>query len=155
VQTCALPIFTNKPIKYSAIKVFQGIFQFILILLMFYVIPGKFLENIGLDEKVAYPFFANVIAAFSGIVLLSPIITKVRIYFNWELFKKMFHYAYPIMLAGLAFTVNENLDNLILRDMIDEAEAGAYAGCYKIATLMILMVTAYRMGVEPFFFKQA
>src|SRR5690606_27795181 len=102
-----------------------------------------------------YPFFANVIAAFSGIVLLSPIITKVRIYFNWELFKKMFHYAYPIMLAGLAFTVNENLDNLILRDMIDEAEAGAYAGCYKIATLMILMVTAYRMGVEPFFFKQA
>ena len=156
---CMVPFaflrFTNKPIKYSAIKVFQGIFQFILILLMFYVIPGKFLENIGLDEKVAYPFFANVIAAFSGIVLLSPIITKVRIYFNWELFKKMFHYAYPIMLAGLAFTVNENLDNLILRDMIDEAEAGAYAGCYKIATLMILMVTAYRMGVEPFFFKQA
>ena len=156
---CMVPFaflrFTNKPIKYSAIKVFQGIFQFILILLMFYVIPGKLLENIGLDEKVAYPFFANVIAAFSGIVLLSPIITKVRIYFNWELFKKMFHYAYPVMLAGLAFTVNENLDNLILRDMIDKAEAGAYAGCYKIATLMILMVTAYRMGVEPFFFKQA
>src|SRR5690606_27210232 len=97
---CMVPFaflrFTNKPIKYSAIKVFQGIFQFILILLMFYVIPGKFLENIGLDEKVAYPFFANVIAAFSGIVLRSPIITNVRIYFNWELFKKMFHYAYPI-----------------------------------------------------------
>src|SRR5690606_37733574 len=36
-----------------------------------------------------------------------------------------------------------------------ESEAGAYAGCYKIATLMILMVTAYRMGVEPFFFKKA
>src|SRR5690606_36937159 len=45
---CMVPFaflrFTNKPIKYSAIKVFQGIFQFILILLMFYVIPGKFLE---------------------------------------------------------------------------------------------------------------
>ena len=156
---CMVPFaflrFTNKPIKYSAIKVFQGIFQFAMILLMFYVVPGEFLKNVGLDEKVAYPFFANVIAAFSGIILLSPILTKVRFYFNWELFKKMFHYAYPVMLAGLAFTVNENLDNLILRDMIDKAEAGAYAGCYKIATLMILMVTAYRMGVEPFFFKQA
>ena len=53
----------------------------------------------------------------------------------------MFKYAYPVMLAGLAFTVNENLDNLLLRDMVDESEAGAYAGCYKIATLMILMVT--------------
>src|SRR5690606_8618642 len=47
------------------------------------------------------------------------------------------------------------LDKLLLRDLIDEAEAGAYAGCYKLASLMILMVTAYRLGVEPFFFKKA
>src|SRR5690606_6301725 len=83
------------------------------------------------------------------------IISKVRFYFNWELFKKMFHYGYPIMLAGLAFATNENLDKLVLRGMINDADAGAYAGCYRIATIMILMVTAYRMGVEPFFFKQA
>lgn len=156
---CMVPFaflrFTNKPVKYSAIKVFQGVFHTVLVLLFFFWIPQDFLAKIGLVEKVSYPFFANVIAAFSGILLLLPIIIKVRMYFNWELFRKMFHYAYPVMLAGLAFTVNENLDNLILRDMIDKAEAGAYAGCYKIATLMILMVTAYRMGVEPFFFKQA
>jgi len=156
---CMVPFaylrFMNKPIKYSAIKVFQGVFQTVLILLFFFVIPPSFLENIGLIEKVSFPFFANVIAAFSGIVLLFPIIKKVRFYFDWTLFKRMFHYAYPVMLAGLAFVTNENLDNLLLRDMIDEAEAGAYAGCYKIATLMILMVTAYRMGIEPFFFKKA
>lgn len=156
---CMVPFaflrFMGKPIKYSAIKVFQGVFQTLLILLFFFWVPEGFLTNIGLSEKVSYPFFANLIAAFSGILLLSPIILKLRIYFNWELFKKMFHYAYPVMLAGLAFVTNENLDNLLLRDMIDESEAGAYAGCYKIATLMILMVTAYRMGVEPFFFKQA
>lgn len=156
---CMVPFaflrFTNKPIKYSAIKVFQGVFQTLIILAFFYLVPQTFLESIGLKEKVSYPFVANVIAAFSGVLLLSPILKQLRIYFNWELFKKMFKYAYPVMLAGLAFTVNENLDNLLLRDMVDESEAGAYAGCYKIATLMILMVTAYRMGVEPFFFKKA
>ena len=156
---CMVPFaylrFTNKPVKYSAIKVFQGVFQTLIILAFFYLVPQTFLESIGLKEKVSYPFVANVIAAFSGVLLLSPILKQLRIYFNWELFKKMFKYAYPVMLAGLAFTVNENLDNLLLRDMVDESEAGAYAGCYKIATLMILMVTAYRMGVEPFFFKKA
>lgn len=156
---CMVPFaflrFTNQPIKYSAIKVFQGVFQTVLILVFFYTLPEEVLSKIGMTEKVSYPFVANVIASFSGVVLLYPILKQIRWYFNWELFKKMFRYAYPVMLAGLAFVTNENLDNLLLRDMIDPAEAGAYAGCYKIATLMILMVTAYRMGVEPFFFKRA
>lgn len=156
---CMVPFaflrFTNKPIKYSAIKVFQGVFQTLIILAFFYLVPENILQKIGLTEKVSYPFVANVIAAFSGILLLSPILKQVRFYFNWDLFKTMFKYAFPIMLAGLAFTTNENLDKLVLRGMISDEEAGAYAGCYKIATLMILMVTAYRLGIEPFFFKKA
>ena len=156
---CMVPFaflrFTNQPIKYSLIKIFQGIFQTLIILAFFYLIPESFLKSIGMKERVSYPFVANIIAAFSGILLLFPILKSVRFYFNWDLFKKMFHYSYPVMLAGLAFVTNENLDKLIQRGMINETEAGAYGGCYKIATLMILMVTAYRMGVEPFFFKKA
>src|SRR5690625_4203626 len=156
---CMVPFaylrFVNKPIKYSAIKVFQGIFQTLLILAFFSLIPVDVLNYIGMDEKVTYPFVANVIASLSGVLLLFPIIKQVRFFFDWQLFKKMFRYGYPVMLAGLAFVTNENLDKLLLRDMIDEAEAGAYAGCYKLASLMILMVTAYRLGVEPFFFKKA
>lgn len=147
--------FTNQPIRYSAIKVAQSVIHTVIVIAMFLWIPKEILDRIGLEENVSYPFFANVIASFLGIVFLSRILIKVRPYFNWELFKKMFKYAYPVMLAGLAFTVNENLDNLILRDLIDKSEAGAYAGCYKIATLMILLVTAYRLGVEPYFFKKA
>lgn len=156
---CMVPFaflrFTNRPIKYSAIKVSQSLIHTLIVLAFFFWVPAEILARIGLDEPVAYPFFANVLASFLGLVFLFPILSKVRPYFNWELFKRMFKYAYPVMLAGLAFTVNENLDNLILRDMIDKSEAGAYAGCYKIATLMILLVTAYRMGVEPYFFKKA
>lgn len=156
---CMVPFaflrFTNKPIQYSLIKVSQSLIHTLIVIAFFFWIPDEILKRIGLHESVSYPFFANVIASFLGLVFLAPILLKVRPYFDWDLFKRMFKYAYPVMLAGLAFTVNENLDNLILRDMIDKAEAGAYAGCYKIATLMILLVTAYRLGVEPYFFKKA
>lgn len=155
---CMIPFaflrFTGRPIKYSGIKVFQGVFQTVLILAFFFWIPTSVLETVGLKEKVSYPFLANVIGSFSGVVLLSPIILKARFYFNRALFVKMFHYAYPVMLAGLAFATNENLDKLVLRGMVSDSDAGAYAGCYKIATLMTLIVTAYRLGVEPFFFKK-
>lgn len=156
---CMIPFaylrFTNKPIKYSAIKVFQGVFQTLLILAFFFLVPESLLSSFGMTEPVSYPFVANLIGAISGVILLMPIIKDVRFYFNWELFKKMFRYGYPIMLAGLAFITNENLDKLIQKSMIDPAVAGAYGGCYKLAMIMILLVTAYRLGVEPFFFKKA
>lgn len=156
---CMVPFaylrFTNQPIRYAAIKIIQNIFQVGLVVLFFFVIPKEFFHKIGMESNVSYPFVANVIGSFFGMLLLFPIIRQVRWFFDLKLFKKMLNYGYPIMIAGLAFVTNENLDKILLRDMIDESEAGAYNGCYKIATLMILMVTAYRLGVEPFFFKKA
>lgn len=156
---CMVPFaylrFTNQPIKYAAVKIIQNLFQVGLVVLFFFVIPKEFFQKIGMESNVSYPFVANVIGSFFGMLLLFPIIRQVRWFFDWKLFKKMLNYGYPIMIAGLAFVTNENLDKILLRDMIDESEAGAYNGCYKIATLMILMVTAYRLGVEPFFFKKA
>lgn len=156
---CMVPFaylrFTNQPIRYAAIKIIQNLFQVGLVVLFFFVIPKEFFQKIGMESNVSYPFVANVIGSFFGMLLLFPIIRQVRWFFDWKLFKKMLNYGYPIMIAGLAFVTNENLDKILLRDMIDESEAGAYNGCYKIATLMILMVTAYRLGVEPFFFKKA
>src|SRR5690606_40416717 len=36
-----------------------------------------------------------------------------------------------------------------------ESEVGKYAACYKLAMFMTLFGTAFRMGVEPFFFSHA
>lgn len=155
---CMVPFaflrFTNKPIRYSAIKIFQGVFQTLLVIFFFYGMSEATLVQFGLTEKVSYPFFANLIAAFSGILLLFPILSKVRFYYDKELLKKMVRYAYPIMLAGLAFTINENFDKIIQPFLISKADAGAYGGVYKLAVFMTLFVTAYRLGIEPFFFKK-
>lgn len=146
--------FNNMPIKYSVVRVVQSVFQAVFTAALFFWIPESFSKSIGLNNNVDFPFFSNLAGSFLGVLLLFPIILKVRFQFVASLFKRMITYSFPLMLAGLAFMVNENFDKTIQRNHISDMEAGAYGGCYKLAVLMTLFVTAYRMGIEPFFFKQ-
>lgn len=155
---CMLPFawlrFHNQPIKYSVIRVTSIVIQTILVIVLFRFIPVESAKSFGLTEQVAYPFFANLIASIATFVMLLPIVKKVQWRFDKALCKRMLKYSYPVMLAGLAFMVNENFDKIIQYYVIDKADAGAYGGVYKLAVLMTLFVTAYRMGIEPFLFKQ-
>ncbi|WP_146940010.1 lipopolysaccharide biosynthesis protein [Chryseobacterium hagamense] len=146
--------FHNKPVKYTAIRVIQAVFQSAFAIALFLYIPQEFSLKLGLKEKVSYPFYSNLAASFLGILLVLPVILKVKLQFSKNLFLQMIKYSWPIMIAGLAFMVNENFDKFVQKFMIDNGDAGAYGGCYKMAVLMTLFVTAYRMGIEPFFFKQ-
>lgn len=155
---CVIPFawlrFNNKPIKYSAIRVLQSLFQTVLVMAFFLWIPAEFLTKFGMREKVSYPFYSNLAGSIFGVLLLLPIILKIKFQFAKDLFLKMIKYSWPIMVAGFAFMVNENFDKAIQYTLINNSDAGAYGGCYKLAVLMTLFVTAYRMGIEPFFFKQ-
>lgn len=155
---CVIPFawlrFHNKPIKYSAIRVAQVLVQVGCVLALFIYIPKSISTQMGMTTQVSYAFVSNLIASAVGLILLSPIVLKVRVKFSKVLFRRMIGYSYPVMLAGLAFMVNENFDKTIQYKLISKSDAGAYGGCYKLAVLMTLFVTAYRMGIEPFFFKQ-
>ncbi|WKS95121.1 lipopolysaccharide biosynthesis protein [Riemerella columbina] len=155
---CVIPLawlrFHNRPIRYSAIRVLQVLVQVLCVLVLFLAIPKNISAKFGMNTQVSYAFVSNVVASVFGVILLIPVILKVKLSFSASLFKKMFKYSYPIMLAGLAFMVNENFDKTVQYGIIPKGDAGAYGGCYKLAVLMTLFVTAYRMGVEPFFFKQ-
>jgi len=156
---CVIPFavlrFKGRPIMYSGIRVIQTTVQAILTLSLFALVSPQFLESVNFTDKLAFPFFANLVASVLGVILLLKVIKDIRFNFDFQLFKKMFHYGYPIMLAGFAFIINENFDKLIHRFYISEADAGSYSGCYKLAMIMTMFVTAYRMGVEPFLFKVA
>lgn len=155
---CVIPFawlrFNNKPIHYSSVRVIQILIQTIVVIALFNFIPKETSLEWGAKTKVSYPFFANLIGSALGVILLLPIITKVKMQFSKDLFPKMLKYSFPVMLAGLGFMVNENFDKLVQYYEIQKSDAGAYGGCYKLAVLMTLFVTAYRMGVEPYFFKQ-
>ena len=155
---CVIPFawlrFHNMPIKYSVIRVASIFVQTISVIALFIFVPTSTSEKIGLDGQVSYPFISNLLGSLAAFVLLLPIILKVKFRFSKELFSRMIKYSWPIMIAGLAFQVNENYDKITQYYNISKADAGAYGGCYKLAVLMTLFVTAYRMGIEPYFFKQ-
>ena len=68
----------------------------------------------------------------------------------------MVSYALPILVAGIAFSINEAFDRVLLEHLlprdISRQAIGTYSACYKLALFMTLFGTAYRLGIEPFFF---
>jgi O-antigen/teichoic acid export membrane protein len=71
----------------------------------------------------------------------------------------MMRYGLPIMIAGIAFAINEQFDKILLGKLlpanIADAEVGVYSACYKLGLFMVLYRTAYTLGIEPFFFSHA
>ena len=108
---------------------------------------------------VYYIFLANVIASLFTFIALLPIYLKIRFRFSYNLWKEMMLYAFPVLLAGIAFSVNGGFDRVFLRmllppDTADET-IGVYSACYKMGVFMNLFVSAYKLGIEPFFFSSA
>jgi O-antigen/teichoic acid export membrane protein len=89
-------------------------------------------------------------------VVFLPHYLRLSWHFNTELWRRMMRYAVPVMWAGIAFAINETFDRPLLQYMgIAESEIGAYSACYKLALFMTLFTTAFRLGIEPFFFSHA
>ena len=116
-------------------------------------------ESIATNGGVYYIFLANVIASLATLIVLLPIYIKIRFRFYYSLWKEMMIYAFPVLLAGIAFAVNEGFDRVFLRMLLPEETAdatiGIYSACYKMGVFMNLFVSAFKLGVEPFFFSSA
>ena len=73
----------------------------------------------------------------------------------------MMAYSLPMLVAGLGGMINETFDRLMLGWWLPgsvqyaDEQRGIYSACYKLSILITLFIQAFRMGAEPFFFKQA
>ncbi|MHA7942506.1 lipopolysaccharide biosynthesis protein [Formosa sp. 3Alg 14/1] len=111
------------------------------------------------NYQINYIFIANLIASAVTLLLLLGFYLKVKYNFNTDLWKRMMRYAFPVLIAGIAFSVNETFDRILLSYLLPEniadTQIGMYSACYKLALFMTLFATAYRLGIEPFFFSHA
>jgi O-antigen/teichoic acid export membrane protein len=91
--------------------------------------------------------------------MLFPFFLKLKYQFDLKLWQNMLKYSWPILIAGLAYSINETIDkvllNYLLPEDISKAQVGVYGACYKLSVFMTLFATAFRLGVEPFFFSHA
>ncbi|MCG9791907.1 lipopolysaccharide biosynthesis protein [Flavobacterium algicola] len=157
----------QKPMVYASIKignVLVNLILSVLFLLYFPILveenPRGFASSLYIDNfEIGYIFLANIIASLLTFVILSPDYVFLKWKFDLKLWKKMLRYGLPIMVAGIAFAINEQFDKILLAKLlpekIAESEVGVYSACYKLGLFMVLYRTAYTLGIEPFFFSHA
>ncbi len=154
---------SNRPIRYMFIKLVNvGIIVFIQLFALRWIpqwiengiqLPNWVSINYPKISKLNYIFVANVLGSAVSFMLLLPYLIKFKWQFDKVLFIKMLRYSYPIVIAGLAYVINENLDKYLIGIYIDKETEGLYAAAYKLAIFMNLYIMAFRLGAEPLFFS--
>ena len=155
---CALPFarlrLQHKPRQFSALKIANVV---ILITLNLWFLSRP-------DPQPEKVFLANLIANTCYLLFLSGMLVRWRPLLDKTLALPMFRYAWPVMLTGLAGMTNEmfsriSIDNWLPDDFYADATAdyvqGIFGANYKFAVMMSLVVQAFRMAAEPFFFSHA
>jgi O-antigen/teichoic acid export membrane protein len=157
----------QRPMIYAAIKIGNVVVN--LSLNVFFLIylpkiaqanPDSFLGSLYTENfEIGYIFVSNIIASLLTFIALSPNYFHVNWQFDFNLWKRMMRYGLPIMVAGIAFAINEQFDKILLGKLlpanIADAEVGVYSACYKLGLFMVLFRTAYTLGIEPFFFSHS
>ncbi|MFP5439144.1 MAG: lipopolysaccharide biosynthesis protein [Bacteroidia bacterium] len=154
----------NRPVYFAAVKIGSVAFNvFLNFFLLLYLPqwakdhPGSIWDSIYIQGfEVGYVFMANVMSSLATLLFLLPHYVKLSWHFYPELWKKMMRYSLPVMVAGIAFAINEVFDRPLLAYLnVPEDQIGQYSACYRLALFMTLFTTAFRMGIEPFFFSHA
>ena len=155
----------GKPVKYTAVKLTNVVINlalnvFLLVYLKALSVDNSFWDALYISNfEVSYIFIANLVASGVTLLLLLPFYFKINYKIDTVLWKKMLRYALPVLVAGVAFSINETFDRVLLERLLPESIAktsvGMYSACYKLALFMMLFATAYRLGIEPFFFSQS
>ena len=155
----------GKPIKYTVLKLLNvvlnlGLNVVLLLFLKSWAESSTFWTTFYRPNfEVHYIFIANLVASGVTFLTLISFYFKLKYNFDAKLWKQMLRYAFPVLIAGIAFSVNETFDRILLERLLPDNLAkdaiGTYSACYKLALFMMLFATAYRLGIEPFFFSNA
>jgi len=134
------------------------------------IVLNLFFLLVWFDEKhpesgVFMILIANLISSLVKPAMLYKDFLNISFKFDWKLAIEMSKYAFPIVIAGFAFIVNETIDRVMLKQILSEqphmtpkladAQIGIYSACYKLAMLVSILLQAYRYAAEPFFFNQS
>lgn len=161
----------NKAITFASIKTVNIIinifFNLFFLILCPYLIEKDFAVQFITSIydpaiSVGYVFISNLIASTFTLVMLLPEIKANIAKPSFVILKRMISYSWPILIAGFAFIINETIDKLLLKYLLQPKygsaiamhQLGVYSACYKLTIFMTLFVQAYRFAAEPFFFNQ-
>jgi O-antigen/teichoic acid export membrane protein len=160
----------QRPRKYALIRLSTIILQILVIYFLISVCPRLAAKNpygfiatfYKSDYGVGYIFIANLCASLFALLLLYKEFFSFKFKFNRKVWIVMIVYSMPLLIAGFGGMINETFDRIMLLWLAPVTNISAakdqvaiYSACYKLSILITLFIQAFRMGAEPFFFKQA
>lgn len=162
--------YDGRPVKYAMAKI-SGILAYLLFTYFFLSVcyvhakadPSSFYAKLVDTSRnpVYYIVVANLIQAIVTLLFLNKEIRAIRFKIDRKLWRQIIVYSMPLIIVGMGGVINETMDRIMLKwwvpgsDEFKESQVGIYSACYKLSILISLFVQAFRMGAEPFFFKQA
>ncbi len=160
----------GRPRKFAFIRI-SGIILYVGLVFFFLSVcprllrthPNSIIAFIYLPAfgPVGYVLLANVIQNCFQLAMLSPLLKGFRWIFDLPLWREVMVYSLPLTVAGLGGMINEVFDRIMLDWRLPHAnnyavyQVGIYSACYRLSLLITVFVQAFRMGAEPFFFRQS
>ena len=145
--------YQRKAVKFASLKLFNIALSIVLNLLFFYFLP---LWVEGFEIRVGNVFYINLFCTLILLPLLSRELRGFPWVFDKRLMRKMWQYAWPILLLGIAGILNQTADKIIFRHLVTGEEGkvqlGVYGACVKIAMIMAMITQTFRYAYEPFVF---
>ncbi len=158
----------RRPKRFAFIKIMNIVITLIVMLALLEGLKGlssnvssPFYGFYNPDHKLDYIFISNIVGSAGTFLLLIPMYFKSRIQWDGILFKKLIRYSAPLLIVGVAGSINELTDRFFVKEwmpggLTDKekmAEAGTYTAAARIAVIINLFTQAYNYAAEPFFFK--
>ncbi len=161
--------YEGRPRKYAFIKILNILINVGLVLFFFLICKKHYEKDVdsffsGLyrpEIGLGYVIIANLIASGITLLLLAKELFKFRFELNQKFWKEIMHYSWPLIIVGFGGIINETIDRTMLVKLLpgttqqNFTETGIYSANYKLAVLIVLFIQAFRLGAEPFFFKQS
>lgn len=156
----------NKPMLFSALKIINVLVTMVIAFFFLWFAPlmaekgnSWILKLWNPGFQVGYVFVANLAGSAITLICLVPFIFRIKPVFDRKLLGRMLAYSWPLLVGGMAGSLNEVLDKILLRRLIGGAEGlatvGVYGAGYKVGVLMSIFIQMYRFAAEPFFFEKA
>jgi O-antigen/teichoic acid export membrane protein len=157
-------------LKYYAFARISGIVINLSVVIIFLGIIPKILANnpthflakfYNPQVGLGYYLLGNLCGSLFTLILLSKEIKQVTLKFSVKLWKEVMRYSMPLIIVGLGGMINDVLSRLIYRHVVDlpteqaNHELGIFANIFRLALLITIMIQAFRMAAEPFFFNRS
>ncbi len=159
----------NRPKRYAFARIAGILVNLFVVILFLGIIPAilknnpdSFFRHIyNKDTGLGYYLIGNLCGSLFTLLILFKEIKQVRFHFDTKLWKEVMRYSAPLIIVGLGGMINDVLSRLIYRHVVDlpqqqaDHELGIFANIFRIALLITIMIQAFRMAAEPFFFNKS